>query len=283
MKKLLLTTLTFLIVTSLLVSCNKQIEGNKQSNSEFTQEQTKYDSKQANQNTNKENTRKSTDVKTSNTNSATKKNSLSEDLKLIRINIISSDTDWCKYSFESLGTYSSNKLNNTPKDISIGGFIVGNNPLENSVINSDFEYNELIAPFGHIKYPNFLKLEKNIVPVSGAGFRFKDCDNQIEFDFTCHEPFSNIDGTGNQTVDDAYKIMTDSSIDPESKITYKAKGKDWVCVSSEKNDIISYNFVKLGKDLRRSFSYSYPKKYEKQFNSIIEESYKTFKTDNLIN
>ena len=98
----------------------------------------------------------------------------------------------------------------------------------------------------------------------------------------CHEPFLNVEGTGNQTVDDLYKIMTDPTIDTKSKVTYKAKGKDWVCVSSEKNNIISYDFVKLSKDLTRSFYYSYPKKYEKVFDTIIQESYKSFNSKNII-
>ncbi|MDQ0149244.1 hypothetical protein ACFO6R_06500 [Eubacterium multiforme] len=272
MKKLLLTTLTFIIVGSLLVSCTNKTSNNKNSNSESTKQEANNNTKQSNQNTKKEIYKTNTD---------TKENSSNKPLNLIRINMVDSADTCREYCFKSLGAYSTNKLKySSKKDTYIAGFLVGANPLKTSNIKN-FKYNKLIAPFGHIKYPNFLKLEKNAIPASGSGFTFKDLNNKINFHFGCHEPYPSINGTGNRNINDVYKTMTNTSIE-QFKITYKAKGKDWACVSSEKNDIISYDFVKLSKDLEVYFGYSYHKKYEKIFDNIIQETYKSFNTENSI-
>ena len=269
MKKLLILTLTFIICTSSFIGCTNTthpIETSKQTSEEAdtNKQEVKEIPKQPKKETN---------------NEASPKDNSNNNLELFGISTIENNSGF-NYTLKSLGNYSKDKLYIDSKN-NFHGFIIKDTLITSPNIDN-FKYNEILTLYGHIKYPDFLNLNNEYLPVSFAGFQFIDSTGQIKFEFNCDESHIDPETNENYSADYIYKVMIDKSLDSESKITYKAKGKYWDCISSEKYNIITYYFVKLRKDLNTSFSYTYPKKYEKQFDPIIQESYNSFKIDNII-
>ncbi|WP_300348285.1 hypothetical protein [Clostridium sp.] len=287
MKKLLILTLTFIITTSSFIGCNntqpneptKQTSEDSSTNKQEVKETPEQTVEKANNDPKKVDSEQSKQTEAT-TPKKTKNQTSNADNQSSKNNTESKTKETSNNTLKFLGNYSKDKLYIDSKN-NLYGFIVRDLKIKKPNIDN-FKYNEVIATYGKIKYPNFLKLNNKFIPVNFAGFQFTDSTNLIKFEFNCDESYIDPETNKSYSVDYIYKILTDTSINSKCKITYKAKGKDWVCVSSEGNGIITCYFVKLKKDMNTSFSYTYPKKYEKLFNPIIQQSYNSFKTDDIV-